>query len=250
MKLKVFFKLTISLITLFALTVVSHAQEVSATIKICKFSYKSTFSPNMGSSSKKIQEKLYWYKNADKWQSFSENDNDRITINYTGPSKMNLYRKVGQDMSDKSFARIGEINLPSGSREIFVLMISSNSNASFYPVNVSPDKLPKGKLAVMNMTKRTLAVQLNNEKFVPVKRNKNRIFSDVKKEGASPITIAANIKLKDELEIKRNKGKPYRWEYVYRSRIHYPRDQRCIMLIYDTSNNSDRPNLNVNIVQF
>lgn len=216
-----------------AFCITTYAQSVSTTIKICRFSYKSTFSPNM-STKRADNEVRYWYKNGATWSYFSDSENDRITINYSGPSRMTLYKKTGNDNTDKSFSPVSEIQLPTNSQDVFVLMIKMNRTASFYPVNVSPDKLPKGKVAVMNMTKRVLALMFGEEKKA-LRPNGNAIFSDSKKQGASPVLIAAKVK-----------GK---WEIAYKSRVHYPQDERCIMLIYDPSN-KEIPNLNVNVVQF
>ena len=233
MKFSSFIKITFPLIALLSLSIASYAQNVSATLKISKFEYRSTFSPT-ANSRKASTENTYRYKNGADWMSFSDSESDKITINYSGPQKMVLYKRIGKDNTDKSFSPISEIQIPSGSRDVFVLMIKNNSSASFYPVNVSPDKLPKGKVAVMNMTRRVLALLFGEEKKA-IRPNGSAIFSDSKKKGASPVFIAAKVQ-----------GK---WEISYKSRVHYPQDERCIMLIYDTSK-KEIPNLNVNIVQF
>ena len=233
MKISTFIKLILSVIALVSLNVAAHAQNVSATVKIYKFEYRSSFAPNAGSKKRSTEQK-YWYKNGSNWSSFSDEESDRISINYSGPSRMILYKKIGNDNSDKSFSPVSEIMIPSSSRDVFVLMIKVNTSASFYAVNVSPDQLPKGKVAVMNMTKRVLAIMFGEEKKA-LRPNGNAIFSDKKKQGASPVLIAAKVQ-----------GK---WEISYKSRVHYPQNERCIMLIYDPSN-KEIPNLNVNIVQF
>lgn len=233
MKISTLIKLLLTLIALVSLNVAAHAQNVSATIKIYKFEYRSSFAPNI-SVKKKVSGQTYWYKNGATWSSFSDADGDKITINYNGPSRMIIYRKVGRDNSDKSFSAMSEIVIPSNSRDVFVLMIKTNSMASFYAMNVSPNTLPKGKVAVMNMTNRVLAIMFGEDKKA-LRPNGNAIFSDKKKQGASPVLIATKVQ-----------GK---WEISYKSRVHYPQDERCIMLIYDTSN-QEIPNLNVNIVQF
>ena len=209
-------------------------QQIDANIKLYLFSQESSFSPH-GRSAKKNSENVYWFKNGDAWASFSDK-NGRASIRYKGPQTLVLHKKVGDDDTDKSFRRVAEIILPNSSSDIFLLMISSGSAATFYPINMSPEKLPKGKIAVMNMTKRALGILFGNDQK-PLRPNGNAILSEPPKhKGISiPIKIAAKVQ-----------GK---WEISYNSRVSYPKDERCLMLIYDPSE-KEIPNLNITIVQF
>ena len=209
--------------------------QVETNIKIFQFSQESTFSP-FGGASKTKAKKHYWYKNGSTWASFSDSDGQRINISYKGSPSMVLYKKIGSDDTDKSFSPVAEIQLPKDSRDVFVLMISVGQSASFYPINMSPDRLPKAKIAVMNMTRRALGIMFGNDQK-PLRPNGNAVFSEPQKfKGLSvPVKIAAKVQ-----------GK---WEISYSSRVSYPKDERCLMLIYDTSE-KEVPNLNINIVQF
>ena len=226
------------LLTVLPLSIAANAfgqLQVDANIKIYQFSQESSFSP-FGGASKKKAENRYWYRNGSTWSSFSDNDGQRININYKGSPLMLIYKKVGSDDTDKSFSPVAEIQLPKDSRDIFVLMISVGQSASFYPINMSPDRLPKGKIAVMNMTRRALGIMFGKDQK-PLRPNGNAILSEPPKfKGMSvPVKIAAKVQ-----------GK---WEISYNSRVSYPKDERCLMLIYDTSE-KEVPNLNINIVQF
>ncbi len=239
MKVSLFIKILVLFVASFAMASSAFAQKtISTNVKIYKFSSESSFGTTVRKKADK--DTRFWYKSNDKWFSFSSDEgNSNTTISYNGSSNMVLYRKIAEGNDDKSFAPITTINLPSGSKDVFVIMISSGSSASFYPINVSPDKLPKGKIVIANMTRRVLGLQFGKgTKARPLRPNGNAVFSEPKKRnssGAIPVAIAARVN-----------GV---WEISYKSRVHYPRDQRCIMLVYDTSKN-ELPQLSVNIVQF
>ena len=210
------------------------AQNVEASLKIEKFSMEASFA---APSKKGGNKTIYWYKNGDKWDSFSDADGKRVNISYKGPQKLVFYKKVGEGESDKAFSPVAEIMIPSASREVFVLMISTGSTAQFYPMNVSPDSLPKGKIAVMNMTRRGLALMFGADKKF-LKANSHAIFSEAKskKSISTPVFIAARVE-----------GK---WEMSYKSRVSYPDKERCIMLIHDNAAGKPVPSLSVNVVTF
>ncbi len=208
--------------------------EITASIRIYKFSQESSFGESRSNADKDV---TFWYKSNNAWSSFSSSESNRINISYRGPANMVLHKRIADGNDDKSFAPVTTINLPFSSKDIFIIMIASGSTAKFYPINVSPDKLQKGKIAIANMTRRTLGLKFG-EDLKSLRPNGHAIFSEPKgrnKGKAVPVMIAARVR-----------GK---WEKAYLSRVHYPDNQRCIMLVYDPSN-EERPNLNVNIVQF
>ncbi len=238
MKISLFIKILVLSVASFAMASSAFAQKtISTNVKIYKFSSESSFGTTV--RKKADVDTRFWFKSNDKWLSFSSDGGNNTSFSYNGPSSMVLYKKIAEGNDDKSFAPITTINLPSGSKDVFVIMISSGASASFYPINVSPDKLPKGKIVIANMTRRVLGLQFGNgTKAKPLRPNGNAIFSEPKKKnssGAVPVAIAARVN-----------GV---WEISYKSRVHYPRDQRCIMLVYDTSKGA-LPQLSVNIVQF
>ena len=235
MKLSVFFKIIAVAISTIVATSAYAQSDISTNLRIYKFSSESSFSPHGGG--KKEKSIRYWYKSNNVWTSFSSDEGNKSSFSYRGPAKMTLYKKIGEGNDDKAFSPLTTINLPSSSRDVFVVMNSTGSSASFYPINVSPDKLPKGKIVIMNMTRRTLGLKFGND-MKALRPNANAIFSEPKKRNkgkAIPIAIAAKVQ--------------GRWEVSYKSRVHYPENQRCIMLVYDPAN-KEIPNLNVSIVQF
>lgn len=231
MKITFLKKLTLCIVSC-VFCAVAHAQ-INATIHIYRFSLQSSFSPH-GQVAKKDVDQSFWYKNGSAWASFGKTGSDDIRISYQGPKTLTLYRKVGKGNDDKDYRAVSRVDLPNAG-EIFMLMIESGNSASFYPINVSPDKIPKGKIAIMNMTKRGLAIMFGEDKKF-LRSYANAVFTQRKRNVQSePIVIAAKVQ-----------GK---WEISYRSRMTYQRDRRSLMLIYDSSN-KEIPSLNVSIVQF
>ena len=215
-----------------------YAQNVSVNLRIYKFAHVSIINP-MGKSlgASNGEGNLYWYKAGSEWRSFDA-DSDKISVAYSGPAQMQLFKKTGDGKTDKSYSAVAKINIPSGSRDVFVLMIVKNRKADFIPINVSPDKLPKGKVVVMNMTQRALAIQFGEDRNL-LKSRGNAVFSRPKmkdkNQKAVPVLIAAKVK-----------GK---WEISNKTRVEYPENERCILLLFDPSN-KEIPNINLRIVTF
>ena len=211
------------------------AAQAQVNVHIYRFGLQSSFSPH-GASSKRTAENVFWYKNGSSWNSFGDKFGKDINISYSGKSPMVLYKKVGNTDTDESFKPAAQINLPPA-RDVFVIMLESGSAASFYPVNVSPDKLPKGKIAVMNMTKRGLAVMFGEDKKF-LRAYTNAIFTQRKKKDLNPDPIVIAAKVNGQ------------WEISYRSRMTYSKDKRSLLIIYDSSKKADTPSLNASIVEF
>ena len=201
-------------------------------IRIYKFETRSSFSPH-GVKSKKPEGKKFWYKDKDKWQSFDFSSGD-ARISYSGEKNFVVYKKTGEGMQDNAFVPMSSIALPVGN-EVFILMQKSNSAIAFYPLSVSPDRLPKGDLVFMNMTSRVLAIKFGKNQKV-LRTNKFGVFATDKETKANPLVyIAAKVA-----------GK---WEIAYKSLLTCAEAKRSIVVIYDSSK-TEFPSLNVNVIQF
>ena len=231
-------KIILSITLMCAMCISLFAQNVNVNLRIYKFAHVSIINP-LGKSlgANRGDGNLYWFKAGSEWRSFDA-DGDKISVAYNGPALMQLYKKNGDGKTDKSYSPVAKINIPSGSRDVFVLMIVRNRTADFIPINVSPDKLPKGKVVVMNMTPRTLAIQFGEDRNL-LRSRANAVFSRPKLKDknatAVPVLIAAKVK-----------GK---WEISNKTRVEYPENERCILLLFDPSN-KDIPNINLRIVTF
>lgn len=210
------------------------ARDISVNINI----YKFVFIRSVGTrSNRSALESEYWYKSGGQWHSFSV-DGNRASISYTGSDRLTLFKKIGKDeKDDKSFSPLQEVILPSSARDIFLLMIERNGSAEFFPMNVSPDRMPRGKIAVMNLTARALGVMFDKE-MGGLKRGSHHIFTPSKKTGDNPIPIQIATRVD---------GK---WEVIYKNRVRCEKSKRNILLIYDTSTNSKLPQFNVRTVEY
>lgn len=159
------------------------------------------------------------------------------SLKYKGPAALRLYRQTvsGEDVS---YREIGNVTLPQASH-IFVLMLKSSGSLRFYPMNIAPDKLPKGKIAIMNIAGENIAISLDGQTGL-LKRGAHLIFKPKTKGGAK-----AEIKLAHLNEA----GK---WEPIYKNRLRAPEDSRSIFLIYNTTGakKGARPKLEIQIMNF
>lgn len=210
------------------------AKDITVNINI----YKFVFIRSVGTlSNRSALESEYWYKSGGQWRSFSV-DGNRASISYTGAERLTLFKKIAKDeKDDKSFSPVQEVVLPSSARDIFLLMIERNGSAEFFPMNVSPDKMPRGKIAVMNLTQRALGVLFDKE-MGGLKRGSHHVFTPTKKEAGNPIPIQIATRVD---------GK---WEVIYKNRVRCEKSKRNILLIYDTSTNSKLPQFNVRTVEY
>ena len=206
---------------------------VQSNVVIYKFVYSNSINPfGKSSFNNGDNSKVFWYKSDDEWKSFSVK-NDIVSFQYKGDSNIDFYKKIGVGEKD-SFKKIGSVSVREGQQ--YVIMISKGNAVEFLPMNVSPDKLPKGKIVAMNLSKRTLAIRFGEDKKLLRARATEILSQEGKKKGVSlPIMIATKLN-----------GK---WEVPYRSRIEYPEDKRCVLLIHEIKT-KNIPSFSVRKVQF
>ena len=125
--------------------------------------------------------------------------------------------------------------LPANASESFVLMFKTGSTAKFYPMNVSPQRLPKEKLAIMNMTIHPAGVVAGGDAKI-LKPGAFTIFTPKKRE-------------KDGMEVKLAKFDKNlnKWRQVYDNAITIPDNKRCLMLLYDPYN-SKTPKFTIQVL--
>ena len=168
-----------------------------------------------------------------------EKDGFSVTIKYKGPKTMRFSRlktnlpNPEKPEADENYSGAGSFEVPIPSGDIFALMIKSGSNARFYPMNISPKELPKNKFAVMNMTRQSVAFNINGQTSI-IGPGRSFIFSPKKKDDAG---ITCQI-------AKRVKGK---WIPCYKNIISLPDDSRTMLLVYDPANKAV-PRFNVQVL--
>lgn len=222
------------------------AQEsVDVTLKIYRWSFANSISmPDFGTgkissrNAKDIDAKLY-YKSDGKWRHMRIAPRQMLTIRYTGPKTMLVgYPKAEQvnpdPNSDANYNISGRLEIPITSGDLFAIMLKSGSSAKFYPMNVSPKELPKNKFAVMNMTTRPVAFNINGQTSI-IGSGKSFIFSPKKGKNSNGITCQI---------AKIVKGK---WVPCYKNILSIPDDTRSMLLVYDPATKS-APRFNVQVL--
>ncbi len=173
----------------------------------------------------------FWIQSNGKWESFDMSANaSSKTIQYRGPASFKIYQKVpGSDESKPQYKPVSRITVPKGASELAILMFVRKTSVKFYPVDLSPQKIPKGRLVVMNMTSVPVALSLDGQsKFM--RSMSHIIFPFKEKDQALPILVA----------IRRNE----KWQVMFRSRISPNKEQRNLVLLYDPF---ERKNTNINV---
>ena len=147
---------------------------------------------------------------------------------YKGPRTILFYNKIknisidGKESDEYTYQEVAKMVIPLGVDEIFALMFKTGKKVRFYPMNVSPKELPKDKIAVLNMTSTNAAVLVGGELRV-LRPGANAIYKPKsKKETSVKLQIARRIKNK--------------WTPVYDNIISTPKDQRCVILLFDPYN--------------
>ena len=206
---------------------------VQSNIVVYKFVYSNSINPfGKSAINNNDKDKIFWYKSDEEWKSFSVK-NDIVKFQYKGSSNIDFYKKISVGEKD-SFKKVGSVSVQDGQQ--YVIMISKGNAVEFLPMNVSPDKLPKGKIEAMNLSKRTLAICFGKDRKLLRARSTKVLSQEGKKKGVSlPVMIATELN-----------GK---WEVSYRSRIEYPEDKRSVLLIHEIQTKSI-PSFSVRIVQF
>lgn len=223
----------------------SGEESVSVTLKIYRWGFANSISmPDFGTgiiSSRRTaaEDSNLWYKSDGKWRELNIAPRQMKTIKYEGPKSMRFAKQKenppnpDKPEADENFSSAGILNIPISSGELFALMIKTGSNARFYPMNVSPQQLPKNKFAVMNMTRQSVAFNINGQTSI-IGPGKSFIFSPKKKDSEG---ITCQI-------AKRVKGK---WIACYKNIISLPEDARTMLLVYDPANKSS-PRYNVQVL--
>lgn len=191
------------------------------------------------STTRKVMSNLYIRKKNGDWQ--------RINIPSGGVSSQfeceggaNVTFYVRQEAKSKdeedSFRPIGTMFLPSGANSLFVLMIQRGDSARFFPMNVSPELLPKNKIAVLNMTSQAIGLAVG-------KHN-----STLNAGGYSIFT--PNEKEEESSEFKIFKYNNNRWRPVYEGNVTAVDGKRCMLLVYDPYGRRNMPKFSVQQVYF
>lgn len=177
-----------------------------------------------------------WYKSDDQWKSLNITAGERSkVIQYKGPRLM-IFHTRSMDAEGKPIYRENSrLLLPANASESFVLMFKTGSTAKFYPMNVSPQRLPKEKLAIMNMTIHPAGVVAGGDAKI-LKPGAFTIFTPKKRE-------------KDGMEVKLAKFDKNlnKWRQVYDNAITIPDNKRCLMLLYDPYN-SKTPKFTIQVL--
>ena len=223
----------------------SGEEHVSVTLKIYRWSFANSISmPDFGTgiiSSRRTaaDDTNLWYKSDGKWRELNIAPRQMKTIKYEGPKNMRFAKRKenppnpDKPEADENFSSAGLLNIPISSGDLFALMLKTGSNARFYPMNISPQQLPRNKFAVMNMTRQSVAFNINGQTSI-IGPGKSFIFSPKKKDGEG---ITCQI-------AKRIKGK---WVACYKNIISLPDDSRTMLLVYDPANKSS-PRYNVQVL--
>ncbi|MBR7105417.1 MAG: hypothetical protein IKC88_00370, partial [Opitutales bacterium] len=121
-----------------------------------------------------------------------------------------------------TYEEVAKMVIPLNVEQIFALMFKMGKKVRFYPMNVSPKQLPKERIAVLNMTSTNAAILVGGDARV-LRPGSNAIYKPKsKKETSVKLQIARRIKNK--------------WVPVYNNNISTPKDQRCVILLFDPYN--------------
>jgi hypothetical protein len=148
---------------------------------------------------------------------------------YKGPRTMVFYNKVkrvsleGEEAKEEfTYEEVAKMIIPLNVEQIFALMFKMGKKVRFYPMNVSPKQLPKERIAVLNMTSTNAAILVGGDARV-LRPGANAIYKPKsKKETSVKLQIARRINNK--------------WTPVYNNNISTPKDQRCVILLFDPYN--------------
>ena len=140
----------------------SGEEHVSVSIKIYRWSFANSISmPDFGTgmiSSRRTasDDSNLWYKSGGKWIELNIAPRQMKTIKYEGPKNMRCAKRKenppnpDKPEADENFSSAGVLNIPISSGDLFALMLKTGSNARFYPMNISPQLLPRNKFSVQS----------------------------------------------------------------------------------------------------
>lgn len=180
---------------------------------------------------------VLWYNSGGEWKSVTASPAQKSAkIKYSGPRTMSFYKKIGEGQTSADFQEIAKLQIPAGAKEIFALMFQKGSSIRFFPMNVSPENLPQGKIAVMNMAPQRIAISLSG---------------DSKTLGAGSFTIFTPKKRSEtSIDAKIAKFFDKKWVIIYDSIISISEKERCALLIYDPYGRPKNPQFSVQVLTF
>lgn len=214
--------------------------EIKQTITIYRWGYANSVNmPDFGSGvihARKAtkDESVFWIKTGGKWQALDIKPRQTDTFTYQGPQKLRLYvlkEGAADHTKDENFQQASSVDLP-GTSSSFILMIRRGETARLFPMNISPETLPKEKLAVINMTRQRVALSINGATGI-VSGGAHAIFSPKKKQNSITCQIAKFVKNK--------------WVPCYKNILTIPENSRTILLVYDPYNKTT-PRYNVQVL--
>ncbi|MBQ6534176.1 MAG: hypothetical protein IJI37_03320 [Opitutales bacterium] len=214
-------------------------ETVDVTLKIFRWAFSNSLViPDLGGDGKRTR-KIdnsdgvvdLWYKSGGSYVRLNLSSGEMSKpIRYKGPKTMVLYsrREMLKTEEDKSsetqyeYKEACRMSIPLGIDEMFALMFKTGKSVRFYPMNVSPKRLPKDKIAVINMTSHNVAVLVGGHAQV-IRSGSNSIFAPKnKKENFVEFQIARMV--------------DKQWRPVYKNNISTPKNERCLILLYDPYN--------------
>ncbi len=203
--------------------------DVSIKLNLLKWVQSRSISiPDLGSGkstlkSRKSRDNIFYIKTPDGYKPLNIASNKMASILYNGAETFILYSKINGE-SGESYKEVSKVELPSNVEEIFLLLLQNGTSFRMFPMNVSPKVLPKGKLAVVNITGKYLAISFGG-KQAGLPRNAHCILENKDSDTYQDLKIAT-----------RKSGK---WRLVYSSGISIPKNFRNIVLIYSSTKLGD-----------
>lgn len=176
----------------------------------------------------------YWINSDGKWVSFKVSSSVAPKkVQYSGPRSFKIYQSApGSDPKKMQLKPVSGVTIPDKATEIGLLLFVRNNSAKFYPVDVSPQNLPKGKIIVMNMTSVPVALSLDGENKL-LQSMSHLIFNIKNVDSAKALPLMAAVRNKES-----------KWEVIYRGRISSPGEDRSLVMLYDPFG---KKGLNINV---
>ncbi len=172
---------------------------------------------------KKAGDFVYYIESPDGYKPLKLSSNKMIPIHYKGSETFTLYSKTMGESED-SYQSVCKTTLPSDVDEMFLLLLQRGSSVRMFPMNVSPKVLPKGKLALVNISGKPLAISFGGKQLL-LQRNANCILDTKASDSNQDLKIATR--------------KDNKWRLIYSSSVQIPQDLRNIVLLYSSGKTGD-----------
>ena len=158
---------------------------------------------------------------------------------YKGEPQLEFFTRVPKEKrnDEDKYKSVGKVTLPFNTDHIFLLMIQRGENARFFPMNISPQILPKEKVAVLNMTNQNLGISMGDKNMVL--RGGGYGIYDPKREEED-----------ESSEFKIFRYDKDKWRPVYEGNIMASKEKRCMLLVYDPYGKPQYPKFSVQLVYF